>query len=145
MRSRVTAGAAPGWLERNGAICTRAPSHVVFHETELGFDSRIVPVPSDGAFVELSPLRRSFEAHTCRISAHKRTFPMSLSAVPFCCHFIKPEMSPRTCLPARYRRWRHPFTSLREEVANAGNSLRSRRYLVLHLSPRAGWIISVMI
>lgn len=57
---------------------------------------------------------------------------MSLLAVPFGYHFTKPEMSPRTCLPARYRRWGHPFTSLREEGANAGNSSTSRRYLVLH-------------
>lgn len=74
MRSRLAAGAAPGWLERNGAICTRAPSHPVFERTELDFGFGLVPAPLDGAYVELSSLRGSFQ------SSHL-SYPRSLEIV----------------------------------------------------------------
>lgn len=68
MRSRVAAGAAPGWSERNGAICTRAPGHSVFEETELDCGSRIAPAPLDGVYVRALISYKEFTKLTPAVS-----------------------------------------------------------------------------
>lgn len=123
------------WLARakRRHLHASTPSHLVFHETKLTFDTRIVTVPSNGVYVGSRLFGRVLKL-TCRVPARKRAFrsPRACWSYRFVVTLSNLRCHPAPVYLPGTADGGHAFTSLWEEGANAENSSRSRRYSVPH-------------